>query len=61
MISWWGGYLRSNSPILKESNDVLPLAIFRNLKTVFQAKIGQNPTLCISDKARDFNYCSVFA
>ena len=53
MISRREGYLWSNSPILKESNDGLPLAIFRNLKIVFQAKIIQFPTLCITDRARD--------
>ena len=42
-------FLWSNWPIMKENNDRLPLAICINLKAVFQAKISQFPTLCITD------------
>ena len=61
MIVWWGGYLWSNWPILKENNDRLPLAISTNLKAVFRAIISQYSTLRITDWASDLDYYSVFA
>ena len=47
MISWWGGYLESNWPILKQISEHLPLAKCKNVKIVFQLKTKPFAAQCI--------------
>ena len=60
MISWWGGYLWSNWPILEEIDQCLSLVKQSIIFDVFFAKISQFPCLCIIGYASDLLHEDMF-
>ena len=60
MISWWGGYLGSNWPILKQISEYLPLAKCKNVKIAFQLKTKPFAAQCIIQWSYNLVWKAVF-